>query len=284
MRTWAIKGRGKPALVPVLALALAVLTGCAPLLERTYTTVEPHSSRFWDSESSDILRAENYQDIVNDLLLLIGQHTESATLRLYGFQSDQPVSDLLERAGVEIQQETPLGAYAVEYLTSSVQSQRGYYEVSVQIGYRRTAEQIQALVNATSPEAIYSLLESALDGDRTEVAVRVSYWGPDGRARVEDTITRLREERGLTEEEHPWLVYYYPAGEEVGLVEFLLDPPPELLEQEALRRAELEGVPDPALTEDGTGPGGEGEASAGEETSTEKIPEENPEESPKGNP
>lgn len=258
MRTWAIKGRAAPALL----LALALLTGCAPLLERTYTTVEPHSSRFWDSESSDILRAENYQDIVNDLLLLIGQHTEAATLRLYGFESGQPVSDLLEQAGVEIQQETPLGAYAVEYLTSSVQSQRGYCEVSVQIGYRRTAEQIQALVNATSPEAIYSLLDAALEGEKTEVAVRVSYWGPDGRARVENTLARLREERGLTEEEHPWLVYYYPAGANVGLVEFLLDPPQELLEQEALRRASLEGVPDPspeelqAMSGEGEAPGG----------------------------
>lgn len=269
MRTWAIKGAAGPVLV--LALSLALLTGCAPLLERTYTTVEPHSSRFWDSESSDILRAENYQDIVNDLLLLIGQHTESATLRLYGFQSDQPVPSLLEQAGAEIQQETPLGAYAVEYLTSSVQSQRGYYEVSVQIGYRRTAEQIQALVNATSPEAIYSLLDAALEGEKTEIAVRVSYWGSDGYQRVEDTLARLREERDLTEEEHPWLVYYYPAGAEVGLVEFLLDPPPELVEQEALQQAELGAEPDPA-TEDGAEPAAQSEAPPAPEAPGEATP------------
>ena len=55
-------------------LALCLLTGCASLLERSYTTVEPHSSKFWESEAADTLRAENYQDIVNDLLLLIGQH------------------------------------------------------------------------------------------------------------------------------------------------------------------------------------------------------------------
>lgn len=253
--------RGK-ALILSLCI-LAALTGCAPLLERTYTTVEPHSSRFWDSESSDILRAENYQDVVNDLLLLIGQHMESATLRLYGFQEDQAVSDLLERAGAEVQQETPLGAYAVEYLTSSVSGQRGYDEITVQIGYRRTAEQIQALVNATSPEAIYSLLESALDAGKTEVAVRISYWGPDGRQKVEETVAQLREEQGLTEES-PWLVNYYPAGEEVGLVEFLLDPPQELLEQQAGGQADL---PESPASEGGEAPPAPDPESPGEDAS-----------------
>ena len=65
------------------AAALCLLTGCAPLLERSYSTAEPHSSKYWESEAADTLRAENDQDIVNDLLILIGQHTESATLRLY---------------------------------------------------------------------------------------------------------------------------------------------------------------------------------------------------------
>ena len=52
--------------------ALLLLTGCASLLERQYSTVEPHSSKFWESEAADTLRAENHQDLVNDLLLLIG--------------------------------------------------------------------------------------------------------------------------------------------------------------------------------------------------------------------
>ena len=78
------------------ALALCLLTGCAPLLERTYATAEPHSSKFWESEAAGTLRAENHQDVVNDLLLLVGQHRETATLRLYEFESDLEVADTLE--------------------------------------------------------------------------------------------------------------------------------------------------------------------------------------------
>lgn len=212
-----------------LLLSLCLLTGCTPLLEREYSTVEPHSSKFWESEAAGTLRAENYQDIVNDLLILIGQHTESATLRLYNVENKLQAADLLERATVEVQQETPMGAYAVEYITSASQEQRGYYEVELQIGYRRTLEQIQAVVNATSPEALYTLLDTALSEGRTELAVRVGYWNQEsGQAQVEAALTRVREERGLTERPM-WPVLYYPEGGPVGLIEFLLDQevPPE---------------------------------------------------------
>ena len=205
-----------------MLVSLCLLTGCASLLERTYSKVEPHSSRFWESEAADTLRAENYQDIVNDLLILIGQHTESASLRLYNFEDDLAAAAAMEQAAAETQQETPLGAYAVEYMTSAGQSRRGYYEATVKISYRRTAEQVQSLVNATSPEAVYSLLDAALDEGRTELAIRVSYWGTDGRERVEAAVEQLRKERGL-EETPPWQVNYYPDSGQVGLVEFLMD-------------------------------------------------------------
>ncbi len=240
----------------VWIVALSLLTGCAPLLEREYSTAEPHSSKFWESEAAGTLRAESYQDIVNDLLFLIGRHTETAVLRLYDEAGELSVSDTLERATIEVQQETPMGAYAVEYITSSSQSQRGYYEVDLQLGYRRTAEQIQAVVNATSPEALYSLLETALDEGRTELAVRIGYWGRDGQAQVEGAVSQIRADREL-EETPPWPVLYYPAEGPAGMVELLLDEdawPEEFQDYaEALARSEEAGETEGDGTEtDGT--------------------------------
>ena len=252
-----------------LVLALCLLTGCSSLLERTYSTAEPHSSKFWESEAAGTLRAENHQDVVNDLLLLVGQHRETAALRLYDFKSELAVADVLEAAAAEVQQETPMGAYAVEFITTSSYAQRGYYEVAVRIGYRRTLEQLQAVVNATSPEALYSLLAAALDEGKTELAVRMGYWGENGRTRVEEAMAQLREERELTETV-PWVVNYYPAEEKPGLVEFLLDPPEE------------DGLPG----EEGEAFGGAGEEIGGEnagETADEggeAAAKDGPEESP----
>ncbi len=239
-----------------LFLSICLLAGCASLLEREYSTVEPHSSKFWEREAAGTLRAENYQDIVNDLLILIGQHTETAMLRLYNMEGDITVTDTLERATVEVQQETPMGAYAVEYITTSSQAQRGYYEVELQIGYRRTAEQIQAVVNTTSPEALYSLLETALDEEKTELAVRIGYWGQNGQTQVEEAVTRIREDRGL-QETPLWQVIYYPQEGPVGLVEVLLEggempePPPGGEGPEEGEALLEDGTEDGAAPEDG---------------------------------
>ena len=260
----------------VLTLALCLLTGCSALLERTYSTAEPHSSKFWESEAAGTLRAENHQDVVNDLLLLVGRHQETATLRLYDFKSDLAVADTLEEAAAEVQQETPMGAYAVEFITTSSHAQRGYYEVAVRIGYRRTLEQLQAVVNATSPEALYSLLAAALDEGKTELAVRMGYWGENGGVRVEEAMAQLREERELTET-IPWVVNYYPAGENPGLVEFLLDPPePE---------EETPGEAGEAFGEDGealAGEAGEGSPEEGGDPDGGAAPEDG--EAPKEDP
>lgn len=137
----------------LLLAGCMLLSGCASLLDREYSTVEAHSSKFWESEATGILRAESYQDVVNDLMLLIGQHTEQAVIRLYTYDDGVSVADGLEKAAAEVQQETALGNYVVEYITSSSTAQRGYYELSVQLGYRRTMEQIASIVNATSVAA-----------------------------------------------------------------------------------------------------------------------------------
>ena len=208
-------------ILAVIACA-CLLTGCSSLLDREYSVVEEHSSKYWESEAADTLRAESYQDVVNDLLLLVGQHTENAMIRLYNYADETTVADTLEQAAAEVQQETPLGAYAVEYITSETQRQRSYYDVTIRISYRRSLEQLQAVVNATSTSALPDLLNTALAAGKTELAVRVGYWGTDEAARVEETVAAVREEWGLTETEE-WIVSYYPAEGKVGLIEFLME-------------------------------------------------------------
>ena len=224
-------------------LALAILlgciltmTGCASLLERQYVTSDLHTSKFWESEAADTLRAENQQDIVNDLLLLIGQHKESATVRLYNVADNVAATDAVQKAASEVRQETPMGAYAVEYITSSVHPQRGYYEIDLIISYRRTAEQVKDVVYATSAEAVASLLEAAVEEGKEELAVRIGYWDDGSRETIDAAMARLREKRGIVDEPY-WAVNVYPESGQVGLVEFLLNAPAP--EKEVLAAEEM---------------------------------------------
>ena len=97
-----------------LALAMALpLSGCG-MLERGYGSVEPHSSSYYESGAANVLRAENNQDLVNDLLLLIGDYVAEGTIWLYPGEESLEAEQAIEDACQEVQRETPMGAYAVE--------------------------------------------------------------------------------------------------------------------------------------------------------------------------
>ena len=160
----------------VLAASL-LLTGCASMLTREYGSVEPHSATLVSEGDANTLRAESYQDVVNGLIYFINRGAESGSIRFDGEEPD--VRALLDEACLEVVQEDPLGAYAVEYIKYSVTPIVGSYEANVQITYRRTREQVAAIVDATGTAAIRSELSEALSDFSSEVVLRISYFEED---------------------------------------------------------------------------------------------------------
>ena len=213
----------------VILLAVLLLTGCTPLLDREYRVQTLHSGRYQESDNTEILRAESYQDVVNDLLLLVSERREQAMLRLYINNNEVKVSELLEQAVAEVKNDTPMGSYAVGYITTKGSYAHDYYEVTVRIGYRRSQEQMKAVVTATSTAALEDLLDSATESGRSELAVRIGYWDAADEDVVEDAMRSVEAARGLTGI-RVWKAAYYPATGEVGLIEFRLESVPQLPE------------------------------------------------------
>lgn len=209
----------KKRILPALALCL-LLTGCGNIvLERSYSVSAPHSEVYWENEGADTLRADSYQDLVNALLLLLGEHSEEGTVRIYG--NDESAASMAERACREVQEETPLGAYLLDYISYTDAQEHGYYEVRVRLGYRRTAEEQAGIVTATSTEALPDLLRlTAREGALSRIAVRFTYFTAD-RDGIRDMVRSVQEEvdPGFTE---PWQVNFYPDTDDVGIVEVVL--------------------------------------------------------------
>ena len=125
-----------------LSLALCLtLSGCGGnvVLERSYSVSTPHSEVYWENEGADTLRADSYQDLVNALLLLLGEHSEEGVVRIY---SEEDAAAMAEQACKEVQEETALGAYLLDYISYTDTQERAYYEMHVRLGYRRTAEAV----------------------------------------------------------------------------------------------------------------------------------------------
>ena len=205
----------------LLSLALCLmLSGCGGnvVLERSYSVSAPHSEVYWENEGADTLRADSYQDLVNALLLLLGEHSEEGVVRIY---SEDDASAMAEQACKEVQEETALGAYLLDYISYTDTQERGYYEMSVHLGYRRTAEEQAGIVTATSTEALPDLLRlTAREGSLSRIAVRFTYFTAD-RDGIRDMVRQVQEEvdPGFTE---PWQVNFYPDTDDVGIVEVVL--------------------------------------------------------------
>ena len=208
--------------IMALALALAMalpLSGCG-LLERGYGSVEPHSSSYYESGAANVLRAENNQDLVNDLLVLIGDYATEGTIWLYPGEEALEAEQAIEDACQEVQRETPMGSYAVEYMTYTVSDDnRAYSEIKLTIAYRRTEAELKAIVHATSVSALHTLLTAAAGNDAAELVVQVGYFD-DQAQEVRDIVAQVQQEQGREPEQ--WQVNFYPNETSAGIIEILM--------------------------------------------------------------
>ena len=209
----------KKRILLLCAALCLLLSGCGGgLLEREWSSVTPHSAGYWENGDKDTLRADSYQDLVNALLLLLGEHSEEGVVRIY---SEDDAAAMAEQACKEVQEETALGAYLLDYISYTDTQERAYYEMHVRLGYRRTAEEQAGIVTATSTEALPDLLRlTAREGALSRIAVRFTYFTAD-RDGIRDMVRSVQEEvdPGFTE---PWQVNFYPDTDDVGIVEVVL--------------------------------------------------------------
>lgn len=211
----------KKRIASVLAALCLLLTGCGGLLEREWSSVTPHTAGYWENEAQDTLRADNYQDLVNALLLLVSRHASSGVVRCY-FGGDVEYTELAAKACGEVQQETDLGSYLLDYITYSGSEEPGCYELTLGFGYRRTVEEQQAIINATGTDALPDLLRTAVEEDAARLVVRIGYFSVDA-AGVEELVhTAQTELLGEEAAQTPWEVILYPTAAEPGIVEILL--------------------------------------------------------------
>lgn len=161
----------------VMAALMLLSIGCSSMLNRDYSSVTVHSATPTAEGDANTMRVQNYQELVNALIYLINQGEESGSIRYSGEEAD--FKKLMDEACLEVKQEDPLGAYAVDYIKYSVISIVGSYEADVQITYRRTREQVASIVDATGAAAIRSELSRALSSFDTEVVLRISYFEED---------------------------------------------------------------------------------------------------------
>ncbi len=202
-------------LLSVLLAVSVLLCGCG-IIERSYSSVEVHSEAYWENTAEDTLRAENYQDLVNALMLLVTAHTDDGAVRVYGLDADE-WDGMAASACSEVQQ-TDVGSYLLKYMTYQLDEDKDCYVLRAHFSYRRSLEEFGALVNAVSSEVVPELLRDAVRDGAPALTVRLAY-SPESEEALLDAIESVRRELGVEEE---WAVSFHPGIEDGGIVEIVL--------------------------------------------------------------
>lgn len=162
----------KRKLTAISLAACLLLSGCASLLERSYSQMEPYADRYWDASAEDTLRAENYQDLVNSLLLLVEQRSEEGVIRYY---TDQSAYRQAMEATREVEEETMLGSYLLEDIDFTYKASKTFGTFTYRMTYREDAEDVDALMVLSDTQSLVDLLRLAVREGHDKLTARFAY-------------------------------------------------------------------------------------------------------------
>lgn len=159
------------------AAALAIsLCGCSTSGE--YSSIKPHFEQSTDLTGTDIdetnLTASDYTSLRSLILRLVENSVENATITITDYTGDVQ-SDVLS-ACREVQTDTPLGVYAVEYMSYECVRILSHYEAMIDITYRRTPEEIAALTSVTSVAEFRAAFSHALATHTSSLSMLIRYY------------------------------------------------------------------------------------------------------------
>ena len=202
--------------LPALLLALALLLGgCAD----EYVSVTPHTEPEETPAAQNVVTAENYVSLRNAVLSFVEDSVSEGIIHIYDYSGD--VEEDAQNAVYEVSREDPLGAYAVESMTHQCTWIVSYYEIRVQIEFRRTPEQIAAVERVASMSVLRERLAEAMEQGQESLTVRLSYDSGDDLVEMARACYRERPAEIL---EMPEItVSRYPQqGGYVRIVEILM--------------------------------------------------------------
>ena len=158
----------------LLVLLLAGLCGCG-LVGNTYVSVQPHNSQRTDQTDSTVV--ENYVDLKNALVEQINQHATRISMITYSYAGD--VETDLEKGVAYLQEEYPLGAYAIENVTYDLAQVASFYQIKMEVTYHYTAEELKAIQHVSMDQLEQTIGQALTQGQTKQVLWISSYEDTD---------------------------------------------------------------------------------------------------------
>ena len=165
-------------------LLICTFCGCGLLRETSYVAVEPHNEDYGVAMDSDVLTVSSYLSLKNALLNVIQDGNEDVVIRAESYSGN--LGDDLSQAVHEVANMSPLGAYAVSSMTYDYSRIVNYYEIHMNVAYKRTRDEIQSILYASDMNAVLASIRQAMQSYESRLLLRVGdYHAMDLAAAIE---------------------------------------------------------------------------------------------------
>ena len=154
----------------IIITAVIALTGCVNLLEGFDESISEHPVRTYERQPTEQITVSGYDELVATIISLIMEHETEKQL-LYYHDDGEDVQAEIQRASDEIMLEHPIGAYAVAGITTEATIIVSYYEVDIEIEYKRTQEQLDSIINVSSERYMRTQLLNIMREYREEAII-----------------------------------------------------------------------------------------------------------------
>ena len=173
-------------IIPLSALFLAILllAGCSlpedlfQLVSPDSYTVESKHPSSSQQERQDDFSALDYKELCGAIREIVSQHSTEAHVIVPADYTGN-ISEDAKTAVYDVWKSDPLSAYAVDYISAECSQLLNYYEVSVNVNYRRSEKEIDSIVVTPFTYDVGREIRSALDGHLPGLTVHLTNYRPE---------------------------------------------------------------------------------------------------------
>jgi len=156
-----------------VAALMLLLCACGRLFNKEYVSITRHEEPTeMGAAEVPTFEVHTYIGLKNAVQSLISAAAETGTIRAVDYSGS--VQDDVSKVCQDVTRDFPMGAYAVEYISQTVNRILSYYEIKLRISYHLTAEEIQSVRSVTTLGDVYNMMELSAANGTEHLAVQVS--------------------------------------------------------------------------------------------------------------
>lgn len=142
-----------------VVLMVMMLCGCNAWMNGRYASVTPHKEQNYLPEQT-MMTPKSYDDVIQILENMVksGQHRNTISMDEMDEDWRTYIGDVIDY----VQDVCPIAAYAVSDITYDISTNNGKSALSVDIAYRRSIADVDAVMYAETTEEIEDILQNAL--------------------------------------------------------------------------------------------------------------------------